>query len=118
MKFETFKGNAPKQALRWLCIFLRQTVRKGGLIFLGGFQLHRNYGMVVILLSVLCNYGNLTLKLHQGKCCCPGEGRLFTGRFKVRSVPGMSVALEASKENIKIHHECDARPLIKSYNCY
>ena len=28
-----------------------------------------------------------------------------------------SVALVASKKGIKIHHEYDARPLIKSYNC-
>ena len=80
----------------------------------GGCDLHRNYGMVVILLSLLCNYDNLTIKLHQGKCCYPDEGWLFIGRFKVGSVPGMSVALEASKKSIKIHHEYDARPLIKS----
>ena len=54
--------------------------------------------MVVILLSFLCNYDNLTLKLHQGKCCYPDEGWLFIGRFKVGSVPGMSAALEASKK--------------------
>ena len=40
---------------------------------------------------------------------------LFIGRFKVESVPGMSVALEASKKSIKIHHEYDGTPLIKSY---
>ena len=79
--------------------FLRWTARKGGSIFLGGgYDLHRNYGMVVILLSFLCNYDNLTLKLHQGKRCYPDEGWLFIGRFKVGSVPGMSVALEASKK--------------------
>ena len=72
--------------------------------------------MVVILLSFLCNYDNLTLKLHQGKRSYPDEGWLFIGRFKVGSEPGMSVALEASKS--KIHHEYDVRPLIKSYNCY
>ena len=75
--------------------FLRRTARKGGSIFLGGgYDLHRNYGMVVILLSFLCNCDNLTRK------------------------PEMSVALEASKQSIEIHHEYDARPLIKSYNCY
>ena len=99
--------------------FLRRTARKGGSIFLGGgYDLHRNYGMVVILLSFLCNYDNLTLKLHQGKRCYPDEGWLFIGRFKVGSVPGMSVALEASKKSIKIHHDYDARPLINSHNCY
>ena len=71
---------------------------KGAQLFLGGCDLHRNYGMVVILLSFLCNYDNLTLKLHQGKRCYPDEGWLFIGRFKVGSVPGMSVALEASKK--------------------
>ena len=86
--------------------------------FLGGCDLHRNCGMVVILLSFLYNYDNLTLKLHQGKRSYPDEGWLFIGRFKVGSVPGMSVALVASKKSIKIHHEYDARPLIKSYNCY
>ena len=74
--------------------------------------------MVVILLSFLYNYDNLTLKLHQGKRCYPDEGWLFIGRFIVGSAPGMSVALEASKKIIKIHHEYDARPLIKSYNRY
>ena len=56
--------------------------------------------MVVILLSFLCNYDNLTLKLHQGKRSYPDEGWLFIGRFKVESVPGMSVTLEASKKFI------------------
>ena len=79
--------------------FLRRIVRKGGSIFLGeGYDLHRNYGMVVILLSFLFNYDNLTLKLHQEKRSYPDERWLFIGRFKVGSVPGMSVALEASKK--------------------
>ena len=79
--------------------FLRRTARKGGSIFLGrGYDLHRNYGMVVILLSFLCNYDNLTLKLHQEKRSYPDERWLFIGRFKVGSVPGMSAALEASKK--------------------
>ena len=43
---------------------------------------------------------------------------VFIGRFEVGTVPGTSVALEASKNRIKIHHEYDARPLTKSYNCY
>ena len=81
-----------------LCIFVRWTARNRGTIFVGRCDLHRNYGMVVILLSFLCNYGNLTLKLCQGKRCYPDEGWLFIGRFKVGSVPGMSVALEASKK--------------------
>ena len=42
----------------------------------------------------------------------------FFGRFKVGSVPGKIVALVASKNSIKIHHEYDVRSLIKSYNCY
>ena len=58
------------------------------------------YGMEVILLSFLCNYDNLTLKLHQEKCSYPDERWLFIGRFKVGSVPGMSVTLEASKKSI------------------
>ena len=81
-----------------LC-FLRRTARKGGSIFLGGrYDLHRNYGMVVILLSFLCSYDNLTLILHQEKRSYPDERWLFIGRFKVGSVPGMSIALEASKK--------------------
>ena len=73
---------------------------------------------MVILLSFLYNYDNLTLKLHQGKCSYPDEGWLFIGSFKVGSVAGITVALKASKKSIKIHYEYDARPLIKSYNCY
>ena len=61
---------------------------------------------------------NLTQKLHQEKCSYLDEGWIFIGRFKVGSVPGMSVALEASRKSIKIHHDYDARPLIKSCNCY
>ena len=72
--------------------------------------------MVVILLYFLCNYDNLTLKLYQEKRSYPDEGWLFIGRFNVGSIPGISNTLEASKKSIKIHH--DARPLIKSYNCY
>ena len=73
--------------------FLRRTAGKGGSIFLGGgYDLHRNYGTVVILLSFLCNYDNLTLQLYQK------NGVTLIGRFKVGSVPGMSVALEASKK--------------------
>ena len=86
--------------------------------FLEGCDLHKNYGMVVILLSFVCNYDNLTLKLYQEKRSCPDEGSIFVGRSKVGSVSGMSIALEASKKSIKIHHEYDVRPLIKSYNCY
>ena len=70
--------------------------------------------MVVILLSFICNYDNLTLKLYQEKRNCPDEGSIFIGRSKAGSVSGMSIALEASKKSIKIHHEYDVRPLIKS----
>ena len=59
--------------------------------------------MVAILLSFLCNYDYLTLKLHQEKRSYPDEGWMFIGRFKVGRVPAMSVALEASKKSIKIH---------------
>ena len=41
----------------------------------------------------------------------------FIGRFKVGSVPGISVALNASKKSIKMHLEYDTRALIKSCNC-
>ena len=70
---------------------------KGSQLFLGRYDLHRIYGLVVILLSFLCNYDNLTLKLHQEKRSYPDERWLFIGRFKVGSVPGKSVALVASK---------------------
>ena len=101
--------------------FLRRTARKGGSIFLGGgYDLHRNYGIVVILLSFLCNYDNLTLKLDQERRSYPDERWLFIGRFKVGSAPGMSVALEASKKvskSIMSMIRCKAIK-IKSYNCY
>ena len=74
----------------WLCIFFRRTAR--------------NRGMVVVLLSFLYNYDNLTLKLHQGKRSYPDEGWFFIGRFKVGSAPGIRVALKTSKNSIKIHH--------------
>ena len=75
-------------------------------------DLYRNSCMVIILLSFPCNYDNLTLKLHQKKRSYPDERRFFIGRLKVGSVPGMSVALAASKKSTKIHHEYDARTLI------
>ena len=93
--------------------------QKRGLSFSwGGCDLHRNYGMVVVLLSSFCNYDNMTLKLHQEKRCYPDEGWLFIDRFKVGSVSEMTVALVAPKKSIKIYYEYDARPLIKSSNCY
>ena len=70
--------------------------------------------MVVILLSFLCNYVILTLKLHQEKRSYPDERWVFIGRFKVGSELGKNVALVASKKSIRIHDEYDARPLIKS----
>ena len=53
--------------------FLRWTARKDSIFLGGGYDLHRNYGMVVILLSLLCNYDNLTLQLHQEKRSYPDE---------------------------------------------
>ena len=54
--------------------FLRRNARKEGSIFLGGgYDLHRNYGMVVILWPFLSNYHNLTLQLHQEKRSYPDE---------------------------------------------
>ena len=69
---------------------------------------------MVVILQSFCNCDNLTLKLHQEKRSYPGKGWPSIGRFKVGSVPEMFVALEASKNSIKINHEYDARPLIKS----
>ena len=100
-----------------LCFF-EGHCQKRAQLFLGECDFHRNYGKVVVLLCFLCSYDNLTLKLHQKKGSYPDERWIFIVRFKVGSVPGMWVALEASKKSIKIHHECDGRPLIKSYNCY
>ena len=105
-----------------MCILVALYFFSGGLpewaqFFLGGRELHRNCGMVAILLSFLYNYGNLTLKLHQGKRSYPDEGWLFIGRFKVGIAPEISVALKAYKKSIKNHNEYDVRPLIKSYSC-
>ena len=77
-------------------------------LFLGGCDLHRNYGMVVILLSFLCNYDNFTLKLHQEKRSYPDDGWIFIGSFKFESVPGMSVARKAKS----ITHSRSPRKLI------
>ena len=46
--------------------FSGELPEKGAHFFLGGCDLHRNCGMVVILLYFLYNYDNLTLKLHHG----------------------------------------------------
>ena len=80
--------------------FCEGDFQKGGSIFLGDCDLRRNYGMVVIFLSFLCNYDSLTLKLHLRKRSYPDEGWLFTGRFKVGSVPGISVALKKPSKKV------------------
>ena len=54
--------------------FWGELPEKRAQFFLGGCDLHRNYGMVVILLYFLCNYDNLTLKLHKEKRINPDEG--------------------------------------------
>ena len=78
--------------------------KRGAQFFLGGGDkgcgFHRNYVMVVILLSLLFNYDNLIFKLHQKNVAYLDEGWLFIGRFKVGSVPGMSVVLVASKVKV------------------
>ena len=78
-------------------VFFEVDYQKRGLNFpwCGRYDLHRNYGMVAIL-SFLCNYDNLTLKLNQEKQSYSHERYLFIGIFKVGSVPGRSAALVAS----------------------
>ena len=61
--------------------FFEAALEKEAQGFFGGCELHRNYGMVVILLLFLCNYDDLTLNLHQVKRSYPDEGWLFIGRF-------------------------------------
>ena len=84
----------------WLCIFSGRLPGKEAQLFFGGGRgdLHRDYGLVVILLFFLCNYDNLTLKLHQKKRSHPNERRLFIGRFKAGIVPGKSAVLVTSKK--------------------
>ena len=70
---------------------------KGAQFYLEECELHRNYGMVVFSLSFLCDNDNLTLKLHQEKrSYLMKDG--FYWQIQVGSVPGMSVALAASKK--------------------
>ena len=45
--------------------------------------------MVLTLLVLLCNHGNLIIKLHQKKNGYCDEGWLFIGSFKIGSVPGI-----------------------------
>ena len=104
-----------------MVLYFYEAAKKWGLNFSwegGGCDLHRNYGVVVILLSLLCNYDNLILKLHQKKRSYLDKEWLFIGKFKVESVPGMSVVLVASKKKSIIIHYYDVMPLIKSYNSY
>ena len=53
---------------------------------------------LVISLSFLFKYDNLSLKLHQEKRSYPDERWLFIGRFKVGSVPGKTVVLVTYKK--------------------
>ena len=99
MTEEVFKGMLLNGHPGGFVFFSGGLPEKGAQFFLGGCDLHRNCGMVVIiLLPFLYNYDNLTLKLHQGKHNYPDEGWLFIVRFKVGSVPGISAALKASKK--------------------
>ena len=91
--FEFFWGGLPKKRAQF---------------FLGECDLSRNYNTVVILLSFLCGYDNLTLKLNQEKRSYPDEGWIFISRFKVGSVPATSVAREAKS----ITHSWSPRKLI------
>ena len=45
--------------------------------------------MVLILFLILCNHGNLIVKLHEIKHSDLNEGWVFIGSFKVGSVPRM-----------------------------
>ena len=73
-------------------VFFEADCQERGLKFsLRVCDLHRNYGLLI--LSFLCNYDNLTLKLHQKKRRYPNKRWLFIGRFKVGSVPGKSNGL-------------------------
>ena len=70
-------------------VFFEADCQERGLKFsLGGCDLHRNYGLVILSL----------IKLHQEKRSYPNERWLFIGRFKVGSVPGKSVVLVTSKK--------------------
>ena len=80
--------------------FFRWTARKGGTNFLGGCDLHKIYGIVATLLSFLCTYDNLTLKLHQEKRSYPDKRWLFIGRFKAGSVLGRGVFLLAASKKV------------------
>ena len=66
--------------------------------FLGECDHHRSYGMIVIFLSFLFSYDNLTLDIHHKKRSYPDERWLFVSRFKVGSAPGKNIALVASKK--------------------
>ena len=65
---------------------------------MGGCDIHRNYGLAVILLAFFFNYDNLALKLYQEKRSYSNERWLFIGRFKVGRVPGKSVVLVTFKK--------------------
>ena len=79
--------------------FFQADCQKMGLNFSWGDVTSIETDMLVISLSFLYNYDHLTLKLHQGKRSYPDEGWRFTGRFKVGSVPEISIALAASKKS-------------------
>ena len=117
-------NNLEETLVKWksggLVFFWGRLLEKGSSIFLWvkGCDLHRNYSMVVILLSLIFNYDNLILKLHQKKRSYRDEGWLFIDRFKVGSVPGMRFVLVAAKNKSTKIHEYDARSLIKFYNIY
>ena len=93
-----FRGMLLNVDLGGFAIFWVRLPGKGVQLFSGGCDLHRNYGMVIILLSFLCNGDNLKVKMNHEKRSYPDERWLFIGRFKFGSVLWISVALVVPKK--------------------
>ena len=64
-------------------VFLGELPEKRAQFFLEECYLHRNYGMVVILLYFLCNYDNLTLKSYQKKAATLMNDEFFLADSKL-----------------------------------
>ena len=102
-------------------LFLRRNARKGGSTFLRGmWPLWKLWYGSNIIVFFVCEHDALTLRLYQVNAATLMKGGflLADSKLQVSQDPWKSVTLVAFKKSIKIHREYDARPLIKSCNCY
>ena len=102
-------------------LFLRRNARKRGSTFLAGmwplWKLWYGSNFIVFFCVWIWYFDT---KIISGKRSYPDKRwiLLADSKLEVSQDTWKSVTLVAFKKSIKIHHDYDARPLLKSCNCY